>query len=190
MRKLSISALTILCISLLLFSCKKDEAILYGPAQYPVETLSEELLYIGATVNVGLPLTAGMAMEILKDGRIKELCVRVPDNGSYSVRLWNLADTSVITSVTIPADVASTSCLSISEVRVRAGQILALSLHTWDFYIYQDELVQDIYPVNIGDIRLLNYIWTADQQPTVFPSMVAPTELRGIVDIKFEPELE
>jgi len=189
MRKLSISALTILCISLLLFSCKKDEIILYGDAQNPIGDLYPDLKYIGATVNSFLPQELGCQLRFNDFGRITKFCAYVPDNGTFRVTLWDLIDTSAIHSEHVNAVVAQHTCQSIDPIEVIPGKPYALTIYTFDYYTYVDHIGVDIFPVDIGNVELVDFRRIGDVSGLVYPTIIDNDVLAGMADIEFEPEL-
>jgi len=184
-----IAIFTMITLVIALTGCKDDQMI-YGPVQGPVFTYAHDLYYVGSYVDMPLPLIVATSMEVLTDGRIRRLCVILPDNGTYELKLWDLSDTSEIAIANVTATVTDTSCVAISEVRVEAGQVIGLTLYTFDWFYWKDEFDGDIFPKTQGDVRILNYSARGDSPEHIFPPNPVLTALRGIADIEFESELE
>ncbi|MCP4121304.1 MAG: hypothetical protein GY751_06085 [Bacteroidetes bacterium] len=181
-----ISAAAILLFGL--SSCG-DKEILYGDMQTPVASFTPGLFYEGGLLDSPEYFEQGCTMEFLKNGRITNLCVFVPDNGLYRVTLWDASTQTTLVSVNIEAEEARPACVEIVTQLVKAGDRYMVTVHSNDRYIYRTTDARPIFPAIVGDVNLIDFGFSIDPDGFEFPDIYDFFSVWGIADIIFEPEL-
>jgi len=177
-------------LSLGMISCNDDAVREFGDAQRPMTQFIDDLVLTNVVSD--LEYSTGCMYEIHKEGRITQLCLKVPDDDTYSVVLWDLTDTTAIDGITVAVDSGVLTCQAITDVPVLAGSRIAVSITSNDFYIYEHQVNGIvIYPATYGDVTILAYGEFLLPMGIQFPDQFFMDDYyAGIVDFVFEPKLD
>jgi len=172
-----------------LLSCD-DEPVgpQFADAQNPIEQFVNSLTEGTVSVDDSEYLF-GCFFEFQKEGRITDLCVKAPDDDTYGLTLWDLADSTVIMSITIEADSGVLTYADIIDVPVLNGSRMALTMVSDDWYIWEDG-GGVIYPATFNDITILAYGLYYEPDGIQFPNEFYNDYYAGLADLVFEPKLE
>jgi len=170
-------------------SCGDDNALEFGDPQRPIQQFTNGLALQFASVN-DIDFVRGTMMEFQKAGRITELCVLLPDDETSDIILWDLADTSFITSVTVTADSGVHTCGEINDVQVLAGSRVAVTIISDDSYTWDNGSNGIIYPRTVEDVKILGSGSRDSPVGIQFPNVFRERLHNGSADLVFEPSLE
>lgn len=186
---MKIQKLILALVILSALSCSKDDDAITvdSSPEYPMKTLMEEgAMELKSTKINGINThEIGYRFKPFKNGKITALGVRVPENDTYRVTLWN-ADTQEILKT---AYVTSTSGLlsfeDIEPIQIQSGTEYFIAVNTNDYYVFNDN-GNSIFPVESNNVLIVGYSaqFGANQ---ALPQSVIKTAYLGMVDIKFVP---
>lgn len=176
-------SLVVMCFT----SCSKDdeEVIVNEPAQYPMKTLIESghMNVTYEKVDWVNTFELGFKFKSFKNGNITALGVRVPNNKSYRVTLWNLDNEEVLVTSYVQATSGLISFQDIQPIAINSGVSYFVSVNTNDYYQFSNG-GNDLFPVESGDVLITgygSYFGTSQMLPPTFSN----TAYLGMVDIKF-----
>lgn len=192
-----IQSITILSLSLLVFvACKKEKDpqpltdIVIGTTTPAHKLVQIDSLTITETFEDDLFYEFGLSMTFNVGGTITGLGVKMPDQQTYDLTLWNLKDTSIVATAVISAERDISKFKRITPITVKKGDKYAVSILSNDYYYYEYPSSQDIYPVDLGTITIDDYSFkNSSSKPTGkadFPTNSRNTYYAGIADIQFE----
>lgn len=178
-------AFSVVMTSGLLISCGDDaDGPQFGPGQTPMQ---EFVLFLTEGDNALLsPFTFGSMLEFQKAGRISELCMIAKDNGVFQLTLWDLEDTTIITSTDVNAETRVLQCVDISDVLVADGDRVAVTI-TGTSSLFWNNNGSVIYPSSIGDVTILGFSLEDTSDGVEFPNGSRNDIYMGLSDIVFEP---
>ena len=146
-------------LSLGITSCDDDSPTgpIEGTPENPIESFVNSLNITDTYIDDDY-YEFGVIMEFQSDGIIREVCVKMPDDGTYPVTIWNLADSSIVTttSVTVNADEVTYASIG-GDITVEAGVRIAVTVNSNDWYEYNNTNDDPIYPVTLGNVTILQY---------------------------------
>lgn len=173
MKKLTYSALLLLFISAMTLSCKKDEDDKGNPN--PLEVGMEELLNrIGYEVYNEDPTDSyeiGFTFSSSKAGKISKLGLKLPENGSYEVSLWDDSTKVKLDSVMVNnTDSSKFNYASITPRSIVADKKYVVSVNTTNKdYFCSDGNLTGLFPFTKGSLTFYNQV-EASVNTTTFPS--------------------
>lgn len=172
-----------------LFNCSKndDEVIVQSNPEYPMKTLMEGgVMQLQSTkVNGVNTHEIGYRFKPFKNGKITALGIRVPENDTYRVTLWNADSQEILKTLYINSTSGLLSFEDIEPINVSSGTEYYVSVNTNDYYIFNDN-GNAIFPVESNNVLVVGYSaqFGANQ---VLPNNVVKTAYLGMVDVKFVP---
>ncbi|SDX99383.1 protein of unknown function [Lutibacter oricola] len=177
-----------------IISCSKndeeDELILTVDPQYPLKELifNGEVEQVYTYINKPFKLEVGYKFKTFKNGEITALGVRLPDNESYRVTLWNADTEEILATQQVLSSAGILSFENIEAVQITSGTNYFVSVNTSDYYSFKNaesgEI--DIFPIESGDVLITaygNYVGVNQILPTTY----SESSYLGMVDIKFIP---
>ncbi|WP_282135862.1 DUF4082 domain-containing protein [Seonamhaeicola maritimus] len=176
-------------LGLNLSSCSKNEDadIIEILPEYPMKTLMEDGAMELVNTKVNSPNTheIGYRFKSFKNGEITALGIRVPDNGSYRVTVWNVDTQEILGTAYVTSTSGLLSFEDIDPINIESGTEYFVGINTNDYYIFNDS-GNDIFPVESNNILVLGYSaqFGANQ---VLPGNLVTTAYLGMVDVKFVP---
>lgn len=130
----------------------------------------------------------GPRLRFLKDGAITGLGMMMPDSGSYEVTLWDLSDTSIVTTVTIAADSGELKYVAIDPVQVQTDDRYSVTILSNDWYWFEDISGKNNFlPQTFDNVMIEDYAYISGSTHQ-FPTDVFTDYLAGIQDIIFVQE--
>ncbi len=177
---------------ILLMGCSKnedEEIVVEATPQYPMKSLIESghMELKNSKQNSAIQFEAGYKFKSFKNGSIKALGVRVPDNGEYRVTLWNFDTEEVLATVNITATSQLLSFQDVEPININSGVDYFVSVNTNDYYIFNDS-GNVIFPAESEDILITQYrVRTGMNLNQLMPHQTSTTSYLGMVDIKFVP---
>ncbi len=177
-------------LSLCFFNCSNDDngnSVTTGDPHYPMKSFLESgAVQINQTqVNSTVTFELGYRFKSFKNGQITALGIRVPDNESYRVTLWNMDTEEILAIANIQATAELLSFEDIAPVSVESGVDYFVSLSTSDYYRFGDN-GNTIFPTEQDDIIILGY-GTYIGNTQMIPTQFSTTAYLGVVDIEFVP---
>ena len=116
-------------------------------------------------------------------GRITELRVRLPKNGSYKVSIWDIDSQTLITQTSVQQASGKWSSKEIPALEVTAQKTYAICLLLPIGTEYYNASNLNL-PTNINNVRVLNSVAAfGDTYPI---DLTMPSALFGLVDFAFE----
>ena len=128
-------------------------------------------------------------LEFQKNGRISGLCLMAKFDGTFSLTLWDLSDTTIVTSRQVDAEARIMECVDITNVMVSAGDRLAVTM-TGNSALFWDNNGSAIYPSSLGDVKILGFGLGESPGGVQFPNGFLDNRYMGLSDVVFEPLLE
>ncbi len=180
--------LKLIIIVLSFSSCSKSDdhaEIIEATPEYPMKTLIEDGVMALKSTKIDFPVTFELGYEFksFKNGKITALGVRVPDNDTYRVTLWNVDTEEILKTV----DVISTSGLlsfeDIEPINIESGITYFVSINTNDYYVFNDD-GNVMFPVESDNILVMGYAVKPGFNQFL-PTQLIKTSYLGMVDIKF-----
>lgn len=130
----------------------------------------------------------GPRLRFLKNGTVTGLGMMMPDSGSYEVTLWDLSDTSIVTTVTIAADSGEMKYMMIDPIHVHAEDRYSVTVLSDDWYWYEDVSGKENFlPQTFDEVMIEDYAYI-EGSTHQFPIEVYTDYLAGIQDVIFVPE--
>lgn len=174
---------------LLTTSCSNDDGgdTVPLPPQYPMKKLIEDgIMQLSETKKNGaVTFELGYRFKSFKNGKITSLGVRVPDNETYRVTLWNMDTEEILSTTQVQATSELLSFEDISPVDIQSGTNYFVSLNTNDYYRFNNN-GNAIFPAETEDIIVQGYGTYVGSSQTI-PTQFSTTAYLGVVDIKFVP---
>ncbi|MBJ6368669.1 DUF4082 domain-containing protein [Snuella sedimenti] len=183
--------LNLILIGILFTSCSKDDDldVIEQTPQYPMKTLIETgHMELKSTMQQWVfSFEVGYKFKAFKNGKITALGIRVPNNDTYRVTLWNAETEEVLVTKNIVSSSGLLSFEAINPVNVTSGVAYFVSVNTNDYYTFNDS-GNVMFPVESGDILITGYGVRSGTNPDqVMPTQYSKTSYVGVVDIKFMP---
>jgi hypothetical protein len=170
-------------------SCDKDENKV---EEKPILTLLNQQSIVIDTLIATEPWIYGFKFTTVEDGKIKGLGMKVPKNGSYKAKLWNLDNGELIKEEIITSNAAHGEIFkSISEISVKKNTNLGISIEADSFYkIRKSDNSNFTFPIETGNIRILSFHESkiSENISGKFPSMTKDDEMSPCVDVIFISE--
>lgn len=133
-------------------------------------------------------VTYGTVLEFQKEGRITQLCMMVPSADFFQLSLWDLIDTSLVTSFVMEPDSGLLFCRDLIHP-VQAGSRMAVSFTGPSVFIWDND-DNPIYPSTIFDVTILGCGFNNNPQGINFPDTFSDINYLGLADVVFEPKLD
>lgn len=188
MRSKTLTLLGLLCLSTLLFYCKKDvEPVEEGPF---FDFFNEAAIKIDTVEQAADSWEYGFAFTPLKSGRITQFGIKLPATGDFTVTLW---DVSGATPVSLASKIVSTSALSenatsdIPAVTLKKGVKYGITVLSNAFYrVTKPGNATFAFPRTIGNLRVESFNETINNtsNPT-FPTTTNDTRVAPCVNVIF-----
>jgi len=174
-------------------SCGDDkEACEFGIAQNPILQFTNDLVLTRVDPDIGNYLIGSM-LEFQKEGKITRLCLKAPNDGNYDLTLWDLSDSTVLTSIAVSADSGEIVYGDITDVPVLAGSRVAVTMSSANLGLYEYRngvgTVTPIYPATYEDVTILGYGSISGPIGLQFPEDFFDFYYTGIADLIFKPKL-
>ncbi len=177
-------------IGILFNSCSKDDEIEVieveeATPQYPMKSLIESghMQVNYQKVNSPSTFEMGYKFKTFKNGKITALGLRIPNNETYRVTLWNVETETVLATAMVNSSSGLISFEDIEPITIASGTTYFVSVNTNDYYQFTNA-GNDLFPTEMGDVLISGYgsnFGTSQTLPTTF----SETSYLGMVDIKF-----
>ncbi|NMH88298.1 DUF4082 domain-containing protein [Flavivirga algicola] len=183
-------ALGLLILGLNFVSCSKNDdsvEIIESTPEYPMKTLIENGIMELNNTKVNSPNTfeLGYKFKPFKNGKITALGVRVPENDTYRITLWNVDTEEILKTINVTSSSGLLSFEDIDPINIESGTSYFVSVNTNDYYSFNDG-GNVIFPAEIDNILITGYGSYFGQNQTL-PVNFGNTAYLGMVDIKFIP---
>ncbi len=177
-------------IGILFNSCSKDDEIDVieveeATPQYPMKSLIESghMQVNYQKVNSPSTFEMGYKFKTFKNGKITALGLRIPNNETYRVTLWNVETETILATAMVNSSSGLISFEDIEPITIASGTAYFVSVNTNDYYQFTNA-GNDLFPTEMGDVLISGYgsnFGTSQTLPTTF----SETSYLGMVDIKF-----
>lgn len=174
---------------LVVFSCSKndDAAIISIAPEYPMKYLMEsDVVTLHSTkFNSVNNSELGYRFKTFKNGKITALGVRVPDNDTYRVTLWNADSEEILTTAYVTSISGLLSFEDVEPVHINSGTEYFVGLNTNDYYRFSDN-GNAMFPAESNNVLILGYS-SQFGSGQALPPNTSKTVYLGVVDVKFTP---
>jgi hypothetical protein len=181
--------LGLFCLSVLLFSCKKDEP---DPVQESpfFDFFKENLVNIDTVAQAADSWEYGFAFTPVKSGKVTQFGIKIPATGDYTVTLWDISGASPVvlqTKTVNSSAVHQNAAADIPEVSLKAGSKYGITVRSNAFYrITKPGNAKFIYPRTIGNIRIESFNEEINNSNlAVFPTATNETRVAPCVNVIF-----
>lgn len=168
-------------------SCSKDEEIDIAESapEYPMKSLLENgAMELKSTkINSAFNFEAGYKFKSFKNGKITALGVRVPNNETYRVTLWNADSEEIIETIDVNSTSGLLSFEDIDPIDIVSGTEYFVSVNTNDYYMFDDGGNQ-VFPIENDNILILGYSSKLGTSQFL-PTQLVKVAYLGMVDVKF-----
>jgi len=182
---LKISVLTF-SLLLILISCNKEENKV---EEKPILTLLNQQSIVIDTIIAAEPWIYGFKFTTIEDGKIKGLGMKLPKQGAFKAKLWNLDSGVLIKEETITANAAHAEIFNtIPEISIQKNTNLGISIEADSFYkIRKSNNSNFTFPIESGNIRILSFHESrvSANMDGKFPAMSRSDEVSPCVDVIF-----
>ncbi|MEC3908072.1 DUF4082 domain-containing protein [Tamlana sp. 2201CG12-4] len=186
---MKIQKLIFALIILSVLSCSKDDdtVIVEAAPEYPMKSLMEAgVMELKSTKVNGINThEIGYRFKAFKNGKITALGIRVPENDTYRVTLWNADTQEILKTAYIDSTSGLLSFEDIEPINISSGTEYYVAVNTNDYYVFNDN-GNPMFPVESHNILIVGYSaqFGANQ---ALPVNVIKTAYLGMVDVKFVP---
>ncbi len=171
------------------FSCEKDENKV---EEKPILTLLNQQSIVIDTSIASVEWIYGFKFTTIADGKIRGLGMKLPKQGSYKAKLWNLDSGTLLKEEIITVNVAHAEVFNtISEISVQKNTNLGVSIEADSFYKIRKSNNSDFtFPIESGNIRILSYHESkvSENVSGKFPSSTMNDEMSPCIDVIFIAE--
>ncbi len=172
-----------------ILACNKDENKM---EEKPILSMLKQQSIVIDTSIASVEWIYGFKFQTLEDGIIKGLGMKLPKEGSYKAKLWNLDNGTLLKEEIITANTAHAEVFNtISEVTVKKNTNLGVSIEADSFYkIRKSNNTDFTFPIETGNIRILSYHESkvSENVSGKFPSMTKNDEMSPCIDVIFIAE--
>jgi hypothetical protein len=172
-----------------LISCEKDEQKV---EERPILSLLKQPSISIDTSIAAVEWIYGFKFTLIKDGKISGLGMKLPKQGSYKAKLWNLDSGTLLTEEIITSNVAHDEVFNaISDIVVQKNTNLGVTIEADSFYKIRRSNNSDFtFPIEAGNIRILSFHESrvSENINGNFPSMSVSNEMSPCVDVIFIAE--
>lgn len=170
--------------------------------QYPVLAFNDSMIFQTGSFKVlgegkQVYQVFGYSFSVDFKGSIKKLGIRVPENGAYTVRVYNedLLNNNILAEAEVVASSTDLTYVSIDPLVVEKDQIYMVCVYISSkpdnqesFFYYVEDFS---YPVKFGDITVRGYAYNGATGEKVKPEPKDPASFKlfnGFVDFCFEAD--
>ena len=169
--------------------------------QYPTTEMLDALnpnieqgFFKSTTGNPNVYQVFGYSFELAFDGVIKELGVRTPEAGTYTVRIYyeDPVDTEILAEVDIQTGVEEWTFATIDPLEVTSGTMYMTAIYFKSKLEGEETAFKSIsdfdYPQTFGDVTISSYAINSEvgEKPKPLAQTQASTLFNGFVDFCFE----
>ncbi len=180
--------LGLLAITLFFTSCSKEDDTIEEievSSQFPMKSLIESGHMSVNYQKINSPSTfeIGYEFKSFKNGKITALGIRVPNNKTYRVTLWNNDTEEILVTKNIVSSSGLLSFEDIAPIEISSGTAYFVAVNTNDYYQFTNS-GNNLFPAQSGDILITGYgsnFGTSQTLPTTF----SETSYLGMVDVAF-----
>lgn len=184
--------ITVVILSLILFSCSKDDEqtspILYFEENFLAGFLTNSGFSASTDSTIdGGNYEFGLEFTPLVKGKITSLKAKLPDvNNAVRVSIWDRATNTVIRTETINVAAADTEAsFDIPDLDLTANHQYAITMNSNDWYNHRRTGNTAVtYPITAGNIRIDNYKWIFGTTQT-YPNNISTTYYAGDISFNF-----
>ncbi|GAA3607471.1 DUF4082 domain-containing protein [Flavivirga amylovorans] len=181
----------LIIIGLFFNSCSKDDGdievveVEETTPQYPMKSLIESghMQVNYQKINSPSTFEMGYKFKTFKSGKITALGIRVPNNETYRVTLWNVETETILATAMVTSSSGLLSFEDIEPIVIDSGTPYFVSVNTNDYYQFTNA-GNDLFPIEMGDVLISGYGSNFGASQTL-PSTFSEVSYLGMVDIKF-----
>ncbi len=172
-----------------MYSCNKSDL---KPEEKPfLDLLNQPALVIDTSI-VQSEWVYGFKFSITKSGNITALGMKLPKEGSYSVKLWDLDKNVLLAETSISSSAPHAAVFkTISQVNVEKNATLGIAVMANSFYkIRKSDLSDFIFPIQKGNINIISFNESkiSENPSNKFPEKTNVSQMSPCVDIIFIAE--
>ena len=178
----------LLCLSTLLFYCKKDkESIQESPF---FDFFNEALVTIDTVEQSADSWEYGFEFTPLESGKINQFGIKIPATGAYTVTLWDLSGSTPVVLQSKAVNSATqhqNAAADVPEIALTKGVKYGITVRSNAFYrITKPGNAKFNFPKTIGNIRIESFVEdTNNTSLATFPATTNDTRVTPCVNVIF-----